>query len=93
VNVIVLVFIAYLMAGNFLVNGLLHLLMGLLGRRFVKRPKTVTQKQYDKVYAGPLFSSAVFNTVYGLGQLAAVLILLASASSSTQMRRGRRRSA
>jgi hypothetical protein len=78
---IMLIFVAYLMAGNCLINGLLHLMMGLLGLKFVKRPKTVNQNQYEKVYAGRLFSSAVFNAVFGLGQIAIVLILLATVGS------------
>jgi hypothetical protein len=78
---IVLVHLVYLSAGNFLMNGLLHLLMGLLGKRFVKRPKTVTQRQYDKIYAGKSFSSAVCNAVYGLAQIFAALLALACVGS------------
>jgi hypothetical protein len=71
----VLRLLACLVAGNFLVNGLLHLWMGLRRRRFVKRPRSVTQPQFEKVYAGPRFSSARFNTVFGLSQLALGLAL------------------
>ena len=74
----VLMYAGYLAAGNFMVNGLLHLLMGLLGRRFVRRPKLVSQRQYERVYTGRLFSSAVFNAVYGLGQILVVLVALAA---------------
>lgn len=72
----VLAYIAYLLAGNFLINGLFHFMMGLLGKKFVKCPKTVTPSQYEKVYSGRLFSSAVFNAVYGLAQIVAVLLVL-----------------
>ena len=78
---IVLVCFAYTVAGNFLMNGLLHLLLGLLGKRFVARPKAVSQKQFEKIYQGRLFSSAVFNAVYGLAQIVAVLLALAAGDS------------
>jgi hypothetical protein len=72
----ILVYIAYLLAGNFLINGLFHFMMGLLGKKFVRRPKSVTPAQYEKVYCGKLFSSAVFNALYGLAQIIAVLLVL-----------------
>ncbi len=72
----ILIHIAYVLAGNFLINGLFHFLMGLLGKKFVKRPKSVTPAQYEKVYCGRLFSSAVFNALYGLAQIVAMLFVL-----------------
>jgi hypothetical protein len=56
-------------------------MMGLLGMRFVKRPKTVSERQYEKIYKGRLFSSVVFNTIYGLGQIVVVLAFLSSVDS------------
>jgi hypothetical protein len=61
---IVIYCLVYALAGNLLINGLLHLMMGLLGKRFTQRPKMVTERQFEKVYQGRLFSSAVFNAVY-----------------------------
>ncbi len=69
-----------LVAGNLLVNGTLHLVMGLLGRKFIRCPRQVTQKQYEKVYAGWL-SSDVVNAVYGLSQIWIAALGLATLGS------------
>jgi hypothetical protein len=69
-------FCAYLLAGNFLANGFLHFVMGILGKKFVKCPKTVSEKSFRKVYAGPLFSSAVFNATYGLIHFALAFLIV-----------------
>lgn len=71
----VLIAIIYLLSGNFLANGIFHILMGLLGKKFIKCPKTVSQKSFERVYAGRWFSSAVFNCFYGLVQIYVVFTL------------------
>ena len=73
---IVVVCLVYFLAGNFLMNGLLHLMMGLFGKTFVKPPKMVSKKQYETVYSGRFFSSSVCNSLYGLGQIYVALLVL-----------------
>ena len=74
---IVLFYAAYFVAGGLLVNGFFHYQMGALGRKFVKRPRFVSQERFEKMTSGSSgFNSAVYNMVYGMIQLIIVFFMI-----------------
>jgi hypothetical protein len=64
---IFLYYVLYFIAAGLMVNGLFHFLMGMLGKKFVSKPRMLSQKTYDQMKARKSsFSSAVYNVIYGM---------------------------
>ncbi len=74
---IVLFYAAYFIAGGLFVNGFFHYLMGMSGRKFVKRPRMLSQERFDKMSARSTgFNSAVYNVIYGMIQMIIAFLLI-----------------
>ncbi len=73
----ILFYAAYFIAGGLMVNGFFHYLMGIMGRKFIKRPKMLSQERFNKMTSGTSsFNSAVYNIIYGMIQLIIAFLIL-----------------
>ena len=76
-KMIFLYYLCYFIAGGLLVNGLFHYLMGMFGRKFIKKPRALSNSRFDNMKTGKShFNSAVYNVVYGLIHFFVVLFIL-----------------
>ena len=74
---IVLHYFAYFLAAGIAVNGLFHFSAGMLGRKFISKPRFLSEKRYEKMLSRKGgFNSAVYNVIYGTINFAIAFLLV-----------------